>query len=217
MTPDEQNLGGGAGGGTGMDDHGNNLQSAGSTYQIAGNQVVLLSRKPVPLSPKVKPGPSRIVLLAAGGLPTYADDGNVDIRGAKGVRITSGPPAIPMMSPDTASEATNGVEIIVGETQKVTLQRGLTPLAQKIEMTSEGITLQCGSTPASPSIEMTADSITLQCGSTPVSPQIKMSPDGIVLSAGGAMQAITIGVDGTVVIEGLVIRITGDTLVAINS
>lgn len=197
MNPNERNPGGGAGGGTGMDDHGNNLQSASSTYEIAGNQVVLLSRKPVPLSPKVPPGPSRIVLLAAGGLPTYADDGDVDIRGVKGVRITSGPPALPMMSPSTASEGTNGVEIIVAETQKVTLQRGQTPLAQKIEMTPDGITLQCGSTPVSPKIEMT--------------------PDGIILSAGGGMSCITLDVKGMVVIEGLVVRINGDTMVAINS
>jgi len=197
MNPDERNPGGGAGGGTGMDDHGNNLQSAGSTYQIAGNQVVLLSRKPVPLSPKVPPGPSRIVLLAAGGLPTYADDGDVDIRGVKGVRITSGPPTLPMMSPSTASQATNGVEIIVSETQNITIQRGQTELAQKIEMTPEAITLQCGSTPTSPLIQMTAD--------------------GMILSAGGGMSCITLDAKGTVVIEGLVVRINGDTVVAINS
>jgi hypothetical protein len=197
MTLGEWNLGGGAGGGSGMDDHGNNSQSASSTYQIAGNQVVLLSRKPVPISPKVPPGPSRIVLLAAGGLPTFADDGDVDIRGVKGVRITSGPAALPMMSPSTASEATNGVEIIVGEAQNITIQRGQTTLAQMIEMTPEGITLQCGSTPTSPKIEMT--------------------PEGITLSAGGGTSCITLDVNGMVVIEGLTVRINGDTVVAINS
>jgi len=122
-----------------------------------------------------------------------------------------------MLGPDIESASTNGVEIMVGEQQKVTIQRGLTPLAQKIEMTSGGITLQCGSTPASPSIAITPDGITLQCGTTPVSPKIEMTAEGIILSAGGAMQAITIGVNGITVIEGGVVRITGDTLVAINS
>jgi hypothetical protein len=215
MNSDKQHLGGGSGGGTGMDD-GNNLQSATCTYQIAGNQVVLLSRKQLP---PAKPGPSRIVILAAGTLPTCSDDGQVEVRGAIGVRITAGPSALPIpgLGPDIESASTNGVEIMVGEQQKVTIQRGLTPLAQKIEMTSDGITLQCGSTPASPSIAITPDGITLQCGTTPVSPKIEMTAEGIILSAGGAMQAITIGVNGITVIEGGVVRITGDTLVAINS
>jgi hypothetical protein len=102
-----------------------------------------------------------------------------------------------MMSPSTASEATNGVEIIVGEAQNITIQRGQTTLAQMIEMTPEGITLQCGSTPTSPKIEMT--------------------PEGITLSAGGGTSCITLDVNGMVVIEGLTVRINGDTVVAINS
>jgi|SRR5580704_899350 hypothetical protein len=89
MTSYEQISGGGTGGGTGMDDDGNNLQSAGATYQIAGNQVVLLSRKAMPPG---KPGPSVITILAAGLAPTFADDGYVDVRGTKGVRVTTGSP-----------------------------------------------------------------------------------------------------------------------------
>jgi hypothetical protein len=141
MTSHEQNLGGGAGGGTGMDDSGNNLQSAGATYQIAGNQVVLLSRTALP---PAKPGPSVITILAAGALPTFADDGKVDIRGAKGVRITAGPPAIPLVSPPVTADTTNGVEIMVGETQYVTIYRGVSALNQKIEMFPNGIMIDAG-------------------------------------------------------------------------
>jgi hypothetical protein len=141
MAADEEIIGGGAGGGTGMDDSGNNLQSANATYQIAGNQVVLLSRKSLPPD---KAGPSVITILAAGGLPTFADDGKVDVRGAKGVRITAGPPAIPMVSPPVTADTTNGVEIMVGETQYVTIHRGISALNQKIEMFPNGIMIDAG-------------------------------------------------------------------------
>lgn len=195
MITDEQNPGGGAGGGTGMDDHGNNLQSASSTYQIAGNQVVLLSRQQIP-PPAAAPGPSRIIILAAGNLPAYTD-GKVDVRGSQGVRITTGPPVIPMVSPPVSADSTAGVEIVVAEPHTITIQRGLTPAAQKIQLTE--------------------DSIVMQCGSLPVSPKITMTPDGIILSAGGGLSCITLDADGTVVIEGLEVRINGDGLVSINS
>ena len=135
-----------------MDDDGNNLQSASATYQIAGNQVVLLSRKALP---PAKPGPSVVTILAAGGAPDFA--GNVDVRGGTGVRITAGSPLmIPLgASPPVADTSTNGVEIIVAENQKITIQRGAqTPVPfqssfQKIEMTPDGIALQSGASPTS--------------------------------------------------------------------
>jgi hypothetical protein len=138
MNLDEWNLGGGSGGGAGYDDDGNKLESASSTYQITGNQVVLLSREPVP--PPVPPkqsGPSRIVILAAGNADTGLIDGNVDIRGSKGVRITAGPPAVPEVSPAVSSETTVGVEIAVSATQSIKLERGdpSLPASQAIELT----------------------------------------------------------------------------------
>jgi hypothetical protein len=141
MDSDEKNLGAGAGGGTGMDDSGNNLQSASATYQIGGNQVVLVSRASMP---PAKPGPSKITILAGGALPTLSDDGTVDIRGAKGVRITAGPPPLPEISPPVAADTTDGVEIMVGETQYVTIYRGVSVLNQKIEMFPNGILIDAG-------------------------------------------------------------------------
>jgi hypothetical protein len=143
MASEEKNLGGGAGGGTGMDESGNNLQSAGATYQIAGNQVVLLSRKALP---PAKAGPSVITILAAGALPTFADDGNVDIRGAKGVRITAGPPALVSVSPPTRLASTDGVEIEVSAKQRITLDRGssLLPTSQSIALVPGSIVIDSG-------------------------------------------------------------------------
>lgn len=221
MVPDSENTGGGAGGGTGMEESGNILQSADSTFQIAGNQVVLLSRKALP--PSAKPGPSVITILAAGSMPTFADDGKVDVRGTKGVRITSGPPLmIPLgASPPVADESTNGVEIIVAENQKITIQRGArTPPPfqssfQNIEMTQDGITIQSGASPTSYSkIEMKPSSITFECGfgaGEPAGPKIEMigGPYGwtegsIKLALG--QSSITIN-DSGVTIHGLTIQL----------
>jgi hypothetical protein len=146
MNLDEWNLGGGSGGGTGNDDDGNKLESASSTYQITGNQVVLLSREQVP--PPVPPkqsGPSRIVILAAGKLPSF-NEGNVDIRGSKGVRITAGPPALPLVSPAVSSETTDGVEIAVSATQSIKLDRGdpSLPASQSIELTPGKVLIEGG-------------------------------------------------------------------------
>jgi hypothetical protein len=183
MTSDEQNLGGGTGGGE--DDSGNTLQSTKATYQIRGNQVALVSRKPLPPD---KPLPSLITILAAGGMPTFGDDGKIDIRGANGVRVTAGPPPLPA----TSSPTTNGVEIIVGEMQNVTIERGLLPPNQKIEMTPSGITIDAGK-----------GSVTIQ------------SLTSIKLSAAGGLGAITLDMDG-VTIEGLVVNIKGGLFVDIK-
>jgi hypothetical protein len=220
MTSYEQIPGGGTGGGTGMDDDGNNLQSAGATYQIAGNQVVLLSRKAMPPG---KPGPSVITILAAGLAPTFADDGYVDVRGTKGVRVTTGSPLmIPLgASPAVADPSTNGVEIIVAQNQKITLQCGAqTPPPfqssfQTIEMTPDGITLQSGASPTSFSkIAMTPSSITFECGwgpGDPPGPKIEMTggPDGwcegsIKLALG--QNGITIN-DSGVIIQGTTVQL----------
>ena len=143
----ENNItGGGSGGDTGMTDKGNQVKSAKHTYQIGGNQVVLVSRKPLPEPGGSPPDPSRIILLAGGSVAGgFIDEGTVDIRGCKGVRVTSGPVAIPMISPETSSESTDGVDIIVSGTQKVRVQRGLTfPDIQTIEMNSGSIVIDAG-------------------------------------------------------------------------
>ncbi len=134
MASDVLKMGGGSGGGD--DDGPNIIKTADRAYQIAANQVVLLTRPPT--DPDVKPVANVITILAAGNTAT---DGNVDVRGSKGVRITTGPPLLP----PTKSDSTNGVEIIVSESQNVTVQRGLIPgVDQTISMKPGNITIDGG-------------------------------------------------------------------------
>jgi hypothetical protein len=169
---DENNiLGGGSGGDTGMTNDGNQVKSAKHTYQIGGNQVVLVSRKPTPEpDSKDKPDDSMIVLLAGGSLEGgFVDDGMVNIRGCKGVRVTSGPLAIPVMSPPTSLESTNGVEVVVSEKQSISLVRGITPdLNQSIAMTQNNIVIDAG----------LQGTITLCAGAN----EITISPLGVLIN-----------------------------------
>jgi hypothetical protein len=147
MDPENTITGGGSGGDTGMTDKGNQIKSAKHTYQIGGNQVVLVSRKPEPeLGAKSQPDPSRIVLLAGGSVSGgFIDEGTVDIRGCKAVRVSSGPLPIPMISPETSSDSTDGVDIVVSGMQKIRILRGLTfPDIQSIEMSSGNIVIDAG-------------------------------------------------------------------------
>jgi hypothetical protein len=163
MAEDDENLGGGSGG---ADDPGHRVISADGTYSIRANQVSLLSWKNIPPSTDNE---SRILIAAVGGLDTgYMGDGFVDIRGVKGVRITSGPPAIPMLSPPMSVESTDGVEIEASETQSITIKRGMVPVVdQYITLTPSGITINAG----------LAGTLTLNAGMS----QITIGPAGITI------------------------------------
>lgn len=125
------NLGAGSGGGPETTTHSHCFDG---TYSITANQVELVSQPPMP--PAI-PGPNIITILAAG----MGMDGKVDVRGSQGVRITAGPPPLP----PTTSDSTNGVEVVAGEAQNVTIQRGLLPgVDQKIEMAPGSITIDGG-------------------------------------------------------------------------
>jgi len=114
--------------------------------------------------------------------------GQVNVRGNQGVRITAGPPPLP----PTDSDSTDGVEIAVGELQKVTIQRGLIPgVDQKIEMTPSGITVDAGAMP-----------VTIQ------------SLTQITLSVAGGLNTITLTPTG-ITIQGVLIQIQG-ALVQVN-
>jgi hypothetical protein len=134
-------LGGGSGGGPVSIDEVDVVPAEGGqshyfdgTYSIAANRVEITSRPPIP--PAV-PG-DFIVSLFAGGLGV---DGRVEINGSQGVRLTAGPPQLP----PATSESTNGAEIIVGELQSITLQRGLIPAVdQQIVMAPESILIDGG-------------------------------------------------------------------------
>ncbi len=162
--------GGGTGGGPDSPDR---IESADGTFSISANQVQLLSRPPLP--PGV-PMPSVITIVA----PGMGTDGKVDVRGSQGVRVTAGPPPLP----PTTSDSTNGVEIIVGEVQNVTIQRGLLPgVDQKIEMTPSGITVDAGAMP-----------VTIQ------------SLTQITLSVAGGLSTIVLGPEG-ITIQRILIQI----------
>ena len=131
MVADDKKAGGGSGGGPGAANHSDAIDG---TYTIAGTQVNLISRPPIP--PAI-PGPSIITLLAG---DMVGLEGSVNVRGSRGVRITAGPPPLPA----TQSDSTNGVEVLVGELGTLTLQRGLLPTDQSMEMAPTGVTIDGG-------------------------------------------------------------------------
>jgi hypothetical protein len=178
MATDDENKGGGSGGGP---QEGGTYQSYDGLFGITANQVHLVTRPPLP---PASPAPFIINILAAG----MGTDGRVEVRGSQGVRITAGPPPLP----PTSSESTNGAEIIVGEAQNVTIQRGLIPgVDQKIEMTPSGITVDGGAMP-----------ITIQ------------SLTEITLSVAGGLNTIKLAPEG-ITIQGAIIQVQG-VLVQIN-
>ncbi len=163
--------GGGSGGGA---DTMERYQSFDGKYAIAANQVDILSRPPMP---PAAPEPSVVKILAT---DLVGMNGMVEVRGASGVRVTAGPP----MLPPAESASTNGVEIVVGEIQNVTIQRGLLPgVDQKIEMTPSGITVDAGAMP-----------VTIQ------------SLTQITLSVAGGLSTITLGPEG-ITIQGILVQI----------
>lgn len=108
------------------------------------------------------------------------NDGTVDINGSKGVRITAGPPSLPPVD----SDSTDGVEIVTGETQNLTLQRGLIQgVDQMIQMTPSGITVDAGTMP-----------VTIQ------------SLTQITLSVAGGVSTITLTPEG-ITIQGVLVQI----------
>jgi len=162
---DDQKLGGGSGGDDGSDQRGHRTTSADGTYEIRANQVMLCSWKNLP---PATDNESRIMLLAVGGLDgAFMDDGTVDIRGCKGVRITSGP-LIPVVNPPMSAASTNGVEIEAGEQQSITIRRGLLPVVdQYISLTNSGITINAG----------IGGTLTLAAGMS----QITIGPSGVTI------------------------------------
>lgn len=169
--PDDPSLAGGR----------DSFQTLDGAYSVKANQVTLLSLPPLP---PLTPNPCVITVLASG----LGTGGQVNVRGNQGVRITAGPPPLP----PTDSDSTDGVEVAVGELQKVTIQRGLIPgVDQKIEMTPSGITVDAGAMP-----------VTIQ------------SLTKITLSVAGGLNTITLTPTG-ITIQGVMIQIQG-ALVQVN-
>src|SRR5262245_12495070 len=194
MALDDRITGGGSGGGP---DGANHVESVNGTYAITANQVEFLSRPPLP--PAV-PGPSVITILAAG----LGTDGLVNVRGSQGVRVTAGPPPLP----PTESDATNGVEIVVGETGTLTLQRGLLPeIDQKVEMTSGGITIDAGVGKVEIK-SLTQIELSVADGMT----KITLGPDGVTI------QALQINLSAQVQasIQAVIAQLTGQAMTQIT-
>jgi len=193
MVPDGERIGGGSGGGPGTADH---ARSIDGTFSIAANQVELISRPPVP--PGI-PGPHVITILASG----FGMDGRVNVRGSQGVRITAGPP--PLLP--TESESTNGVEILAGETGTVTIQRGLLPIDQKIEMTPGGITVDAGVG------KVTLKSLTqIELSVAEGLTKLTLGPEGVTI------QALQINLSAQVQaqIQGIITQLTGQAMTQIS-
>jgi hypothetical protein len=150
--------GGGSGGG---DDDGDDEHSVVGKYTVTAEGVEIISR--TPLAPAIH-GRNVITLLATGETSTGAGEGGyVEVRGNTGVRITAGPPSIP----PTSSDSTNGVDIIVGLDQTVTILRGFAPHWQKIEMSPGGIEIDAGP----------SGMLTLQAGAS----SITLNAEGITI------------------------------------
>ena len=113
------------------------------------------------------PDASTITLMA----DVIGTNGQIDIRGSKGVRITTGPPQLPPVN----SESTNGIELVASEIQNVTIQRGLIDgVDQKIEMAPASITIDGG---IGPITIQSLTEITLSVAGGLAS--IKLTPAGI--------------------------------------
>jgi hypothetical protein len=186
MASGKENLGGGMGGGP---DTANHVESVNGAYSIAANQVELLSRPPLP--PGI-PGPSVITILAAG----MGMDGMVNVRGSQGVRVVAGPPPLP----ETKSSSTNGVEICVGQMGNLTLQRGLLPIDQKMDMTPTGVTIDAGMGKVTIQ-SLTEIELSVAGGLT----KIKLGPEGVTIEA----LQIKLSAQLQTEIEAIMTRMTG--------
>jgi hypothetical protein len=169
MEENGNNPGGGSGGtAPGGDDSlnkGHRMITSEGTHEIRANQISLVSWKNIP---PATDNESRIGILAMGGLEgAFLDDGTVDVRGCKGVRITSGP-LIPVINPVMSATSTDGIEIETGESQSITIKRGQLPdIDQYITLTDSGITINAG----------LGGTLTLNAGLS----QITIGPEGITI------------------------------------
>lgn len=156
------------GGGTGGGSEGVGRQDAiDGAYDLAANRITLCARPPLPPAVAEK----CIVTVVATGT---GQDGVVEVRGSQGVRVTGGPP--PALPADSAS--VNGVEILVGATNDVTIRRGLMPTDQKVEMTPAGITVDAGTMPVTIR-SLAGIELSVAGGTT----RLKLGPEGVTIEA----------------------------------
>lgn len=122
--------GSGSGGGTSQA----NPQFADGLHTVLAQNIEFIAGGAVQVPPASS---SNITLLA----DVIGMNGEVDIRGSQGVRITSGPPMLPPVN----TGSTNGIEMVASEIQNITIQRGLIDgVDQKIEMAPASIVIDGG-------------------------------------------------------------------------
>ncbi len=170
-----ESFGGGSGGGPavpGPEDGGQSRYYDG-TYAIAANNLQLTTR---PAIPPAIPDAYVISLLSMG----LGMNGRVEVGASQGVRVTAGPP----MMPPASSESTNGVEVMVGETQEITIQRGLIP----------GVDQQILMAPGSIMVDGGVGAITIK------------SLTNITLQVAGGLSSITMTPAG-IIIQGILVAI----------
>lgn len=172
----------GAGSGGGPEDGSTGAHYDG-TYAIAANRVEIATRPPLPPATPT----DFVISMMAGGMGT---DGRIEGHGSQGVRFTAGLPEMPPAS----SSSTNGAEIIVGDTQNITLQRGLIPDVDQL-------------------ITMKPGSIMVDGGEGTVTVQ---SLTSITLSVAGGATSIKLTPEG-VTIQGLLIRVQGEASVQVEA
>jgi hypothetical protein len=188
MSQDISKLGGGSGGGApdparppcakNTDEH-----RVDGTYAIIANQVEVRAEPPQVPAPI---DPCKILLLASN--PT-ALQGEVNLRGDKGVRITTGPMSLPPR-PAVEDSAIMGLEVETFDLHSITLTRGVTqPNIQKIEMKPTGITIEGNPMPITMHSKQTIQlnsllKIDLLVGEGPATSEVTLVPGKISLSIG---------------------------------
>lgn len=168
-------LSGGSGGGA------DKIDSTERTHTIAGNRIEIVSRRlPETADPTHQPPPvdNVITLLATGETPTGIGSGGlVELRGNKGVRITSGPPLPPPLSLPTSSSSTDGIELHAEEQQTVSLAQGVLAFPRSVRLDKDGIDIYGGP----------LGTVEISQGVPGIGPDLQIAPAGITVDAATGM------------------------------
>jgi hypothetical protein len=160
----EQFLGAGSGG---DDGDGSYYHYFDGGYTLGGSQVTLHAIGTEGEGTDIE---QPVISLLAGG---SAPDGRIYMHGSQGVRVTSGPPG----QPKSGHKGINGVEVVVGETQSITLDRGLVDgVDQHIQM-DPGLIVADGGSGTVALLSTTQITLSVAGGTS----SIVLTPQGIVM------------------------------------
>jgi hypothetical protein len=166
IVEDRALLGAGSGG---DDGDGNKGEHHDGSWAICADTLVLCAEDH-PEEETGAAGNPEVAIRAWGDDP---NTGRVGIRGNQGVRITSGPPNLPPANPSTSI---NGIQIQAGESQQVSVKRGMLATANEIQL-NPGLMVVDG---GSGTILITSDTlIKLQVANGTCS--LVLAPDGVTI------------------------------------